>query len=570
VALLAGTALVAAACGSSGGGSSGTTAAPGTEAPSSEAPATEAPSSEAPGTTTGAAPAGGMVLTIHLNPDAVWDDGTPITSKDLECTYKATLNTPGSLTTVGYDKITAFDSSDPATAVVTFSEPYAAYKNLFSGLIKADAVTSCDDVSADMQDSIPFSGRPWKQESWSKDQTVLVPNTNYWVKEDIPIAQRVVMVPKLDSDTEINSLKSGEVGMIFPQAFSGITDALNDPNIKYTPGYGTNYEGLYFQQLNGPFKDPIFRAAFSMSVDRDLILKTIYNPIFPGSQLLQCGLWVPTVGKWCDDTQFTNSYDPAGAEKLLTDNGWKKGADGFWADASGNVPSIRWMINSGNKRREDTQALMIPEFAKAGFKVVADNSDADTVFQKRLPSLDYDLAMYINTASPDPTVTGIMACSSVPSPENNNQGQNSVGWCNEDASAVMTKSDQEVDETARIDLIHQIGQFLVDDHVMLPLFQFPNIAAWRTDKVGGPVDADAGNYRSAFNNLNKWEPVGGTDILIGAEQWPDCVNPVTECANSSWEFWTANVPLLPGVWDTTADGYAITPLVTEEPTVEVG
>ena len=154
------------------------------------------------------------------------------------------------------------------------------------------------------------------------------------------------------------------------------------------------------------------------------------------------------------------------------------------------------MINSGNKRREDTQALMIPEFAKAGFKVVADNSDADTVFQKRLPSLDYDLAMYINTASPDPTVTGIMACDSVPSPENNNQGQNSTGWCNEDASKLMTASDQEVDETKRVDIIHQIGQALVDDHVLLPLFQFPNIAAWRTDKLGGPVDADAGNYRA--------------------------------------------------------------------------
>ena len=59
------------------------------------------------------------------------------------------------------------------------------------------------------------------------------------------------MVPKADSDTEINSLKSGEVGMIFPQAFAGITDALNDPNIKFTPGYGTNYEDLYFQQSNG-------------------------------------------------------------------------------------------------------------------------------------------------------------------------------------------------------------------------------------------------------------------------------------------------------------------------------
>jgi peptide/nickel transport system substrate-binding protein len=574
LALLAGTALLAAACGSDddGGGASETTAAAATEAPATEAPAgSEAPSSEPAG---GEVPAGGMTLTIHLNPDAVWDDGTPITSKDLECSWKAALNTPGSLVTTGYDKITAIDTSDPQTAVVTFSEPYAAYKNLFSGpgasVLKADNFANCEDISGDMLDSVPFSGRPWKQESWSPDQQVLVPNENYWVEEDKPIAERVVMVPKADSDTEINSLKSGEVGMIFPQAFAGITDALNDPNIKYTPGYGTNYEALYFEQSKGgPFSDPIFREAFSKSVDRELILKSIYEPIFPGSELLQCGLWVPTVGPWCDNTQFENSYDPAAAEALLTENGWAKDASGFWAK-DGTAPTIRWMVNTGNKRREDTQALMIPDFAAKGFNVVADNSDADTVFQKRLPGLDYDLAMFISTASPDPTVTAIMSCDQIPSPENNNQGQSLSGYCNEDASALMAESDREVDENARADLIHQIGQYLVDDSVMLPLYQFPNIAAWRTDQVGGPVDEWAGNYMSAFKNLNKWEPVGGSEIIIGAEQWPDCLNPVTECTSSSWMVWTAAFPLLPAVWDTTAEGYEPTALVTEEPTVELG
>jgi peptide/nickel transport system substrate-binding protein len=571
VALLAGTALIAAGCGSGDGSSSDTTGA----AASSEAPTTEAGASTSAGETgSSAAPAaGGMTLTIKLNPDAVWDDGTPITSADLECTWKAQLGTPGSVNTTGYTEIESMDVSDPQTAVVKFAKPYAAYKNLFSvgltGIIKKDAVANCDDVSAELQQAVPFSGRPYKQESWSPDQTVLVPNDKYWVKDDIPTS-RVVMVPKADSDTEVNSLKSGEVSMIFPQAFAGITDALNDPNIKYTPGYGTNYEDLYFQQTIGVFKDPIFRAAFSMSVDRDLILKTIYEPIFPGSKLLQCGVWVPTVGKWCDDTQFENSYDPAGAEKLLTDNGWKKGSDGFWADPSGNVPTIRWMVNTGNKRREDTQALMIPDFAAKGFKVVADNSDADTVFQKRLPASDFDLAMYISTAVPDPSPTSILSCDQIPSAENNNQGANSTGYCNEEASALMTESDQTVDETARIEQIHKIGQYLVDDHVLLPLYQFPNIAAWRTDKLGGPVDEWAGNFMSAFKNLNKWEPQGGTDITIGAEQWPDCTNPATECANSSWMVWTTAFPLLPSVWDTSADGYEITPLVTEEPTVELG
>ena len=92
-----------------------------------------------------------------------------------------------------------------------------------------------------------------------------MPNEAYWDEEDIPVAERVVMVPKADSDTEVASLLSGESEFIFPQAFSGITTALNDPNIEFTPGYGTNYEGLYFQQRDGPFADPDFRAAFSMS-----------------------------------------------------------------------------------------------------------------------------------------------------------------------------------------------------------------------------------------------------------------------------------------------------------------
>jgi peptide/nickel transport system substrate-binding protein len=571
--LFAGTALIAAACGSSGGGGAANTtaaapattaAAPGTTA---AAPGTSTPST--PGTTGAPAAGDAMTLTIHLNPAAKWDDGTNITSKDLECGWKAALNTPGSLSTVGYDQITSVDTSDPETAVAHFKTKYAPYKNLFSeagGILEASKLKDCNDVSKDMQTDIGFSGGPWKLQSFSKDQLVMVPNDSYWDTANKPIAKKFVAVPKTDSDTELASLKSGEVGMIFPQAYAGLSDALKDPNIKYTPGYGTNYEGLYFQQLKGPFADATFRKAFSESVDRTKILNTIYAPIFPGAQLLQCGLWVPTIGKWCDNTQFTNSYNPTDAASMLQAAGWTK-QGGMWAK-DGKVPTIRWMVNTGNKRRADTQALMIPLLKQAGFNVVADNADAATVFQKRLPSLDYDLAMYINTAAPDPTVTSIMSCGQIPTAANGNKGQNSVGWCDQAATDLMAKSDAELDENARVDEIHQIGEALVKDAVMLPLYQFPNIVAWRTDKLGGPVDADAANYRGYANNVNKWQPVGGDTITIGAEQWPDCINPITDCANSSWQFWLGVVPFYPNVWVTTADGnYQTTSLVTGEPTV---
>ena len=43
-----------------------------------------------------------------------------------------------------------------------------------------------------------------------------------------------------------------------------------------------------------------------------------------------------------------------------------------------------------------------------GFELVPDNTDAATYFQQKLPTLDTQLAMYINVAAPDPTITTIM------------------------------------------------------------------------------------------------------------------------------------------------------------------
>ncbi len=516
------------------------------------------------------APAGDIAMTVafDINPDAVWSDGTPITVADFECTHAAIVNTPTSITTSGYDQMVSVTGSDKSVEL-NFGTVYAPFRDLFNYLLPAHLVADCNDVSGDFLDEIPVSGRGYQIESWSTDQLVLVPNESYW-GDKTPNVERVVMVPR--PENQIEALAAGEVDMIFPQAFAGIADALDDPNITNVPGYGTFYEGLYFQQLDGPFADPIFREAFSKSVDRAKILENIYDPIFPGGQLLGCGLWVPTIGDWCDQTQFDDAYDPEGAATLLTDAGWTQNGDGMWQDGNGDVPEIRWMINEPNPRRQDTQALMIPEFQAAGFNVVTDNGDAATVFQQRLPALDYDLAMYINVASPDPSVTSIMSCEQVPTEENDFQGQNSVGWCNEEASAIMNESDKNVDVASRVDQIHQIGEFVASDFVMLPLYQFPNIAAWRTDKLAGDAPGlQAANYRSFSDNIWEWEDADGDgEIIIGAEQWPDCINPVTECANSSWMVWTATFPVLPAMYDTTGEGtYALTDLIVAEPEVIV-
>ena len=157
---------------------------------------------------------------------------------------------------------------------------------------------------------------------------------------------------------------------------------------------------MYFQQQEGPFADDDYRTAFSMSIDRQALFEQIYAPIFESAgaegQLLNCGPIVE--GPFCPTGLYENTYDQAAADKVLTDAGWEKNGDGLWAK-DGTVPQVRWLVNAGNSRRESTQAFLIPLLREAGFDVIADNCDSDCMFQQRVPTLDYDLGMYINTAA---------------------------------------------------------------------------------------------------------------------------------------------------------------------------
>ncbi len=556
-ALAVGLGLIAAACGSSKSSSSSSTAAPDT---------TTAAPTTTPDTTPSTLPAGtAMTVTYEINPKAVWDDGSPITVADFQCTWSAALKTPGSIGTSGYDQITAVDQGkDDHEVVASFKALYAPYKGLFGGLIKKAAVQNCEDVSQDFQTSIPFSGTQWKMESWSTDQVVFVPNDKFW--GTVPTVKQLVMVPR--PDNEIEALKAGEVDFIYPQFHAGIQDELADPKVKTVLNYGGDYEAMYMNATAGrAFADAAVREAFYKSIDLDALFKQIYIPIAADGKLLTCGPIVP--GDFCPTGVFGNKFDQAAADKIMTCAGYAKDAKGLWAKG-GKTVDIKWMINAGNKRRESTQAYLIPLLQKAGFNVSADNCDAACVFQKRLPASDYDLAMYISTAPPDPAyLTPSFAGDEIPSAANNNAGQNFQGWNNDVATKALHAADAEVDATKRAGLVQDAIKQMDKDYILVPLFQFPKSGAYRTDKLDATTEKELNNFE-AFLNTYDWKDVDGDGkIVIGAEQWPTCINPITECANSSWYVWTVANPLLPGVYATTNDQkYAVTSLVTGEPVVK--
>jgi len=364
-----------------------------------------------------------MTVTYTLSDVAVWSDGNPITWEDFECTRAASVNTPESISTTGYDQITSITAgATDQEVVVNFDPPFAAWKTLFVPILEASQHDDCNDVTADFPGAFTYGNNVYAMTEWTPEQIVFEKNAAYKGPK-VAKTDRIVIVPAEDGPT---LLKSGTVDFIYPQAYTGIDQELADPNIDFAAEGGGSFEALYFNQdanctpdetRSCAFVDPTFRQAFSESIDLEGVYNQIYAPFAQGLPLLQCGPIAP--GPYCDNV-FVDTYQPDNAAQILTDGGWAKNADGFWAK-DGEAPEIHWMVNTGNTRRESTQEFLIPKLAEAGFNVIADNCEATPcVFQTRLPALSYDLAMYINTVAPDPVyITGSYACDYIPTEANN-------------------------------------------------------------------------------------------------------------------------------------------------------
>lgn len=454
-----------------------------------------------------------FTVTFRLRDDAVWSDGTPMTSEDIRFTWRAVMDTTGTLSTAGFDLITDVATPDAQTAVVSFEENYAPWSDLFGGgtgfFLKSDEFESTN-VADEMLDAIPWSGGPWVLQSWGGEEAILVRNENYWDAERIPLLEQVTFVPREDTDTEIIALQTGEVSAIFPQPSPGVNERLSQEGIDFTIAGGVVFEGLWPNQQSP--QSPILaeqavREALAFAIDRQEIFDTVMGPIYPEGEVLQCAGWVPTVGEWCGDEFADVVQDFDRAEQILTDAGWARNADGVW-EKDGAPLVIEWNTVAGNRRREDVQALVQEQVADFGIRFEINNFDAGELFQNRLPTLDFGMGLYAQVASPDPSVTTLYDRANIPSEENGFSGQNNLAWDSETVTELVRLSDRQLILEERLETIGRIGAEVRADMAWIPLYQLPNLTAWRSDQLGGPIGEWTASTYGGFSNMFDWYLLG--------------------------------------------------------------
>ena len=125
-----------------------------------------------------------FTVTYKFKPEASWTDNAPITADDFWYLWRQMVSQPGVVDPAGYDLITGVQSIDGGkTAVVTFSQPYPAWRELFTDILPAHIVKDVPGgFGAGLARTMPVTGGIFRVESIDpqRDEILLARNDRFW------------------------------------------------------------------------------------------------------------------------------------------------------------------------------------------------------------------------------------------------------------------------------------------------------------------------------------------------------------------------------------------------------
>ena len=442
---------------------------------------------------------GQQTTVYHLNPAAVWSDGTPISADDFAYTWHVSTTTDqggcdGNMSTAGLEDISAVTGSDDGrTVTVTYATPFADWQSLFSGsqpllpahlLASTDAAKQCATFDAGwaVADGLPqdISGGPWQLKKSdidvSSQTAVLTPNPKYWGAAP-KLSRLVVTGLGADPTVQVQGLQNHELSVIHPQPQLDLVDQLKAlPGVTSESTFGLTFEHLDFNTKDPQLADVNVRRAFAMALDRQQIVDQTVGQIASGAQVLDNHLYVNNQPEYRDNAPAQyKSQDVAGAKALLEQSGYELGADGVYAKGRQRL-SFKIDTTPGNALRETTITVMAQQLAQAGIEVTF-NPNPDLFSGPDTPTSvvagGFQIALFASTGSP-------FATSLVPSYQSPARGfgQNVSRAGTPEIDALLDKVGSDQDRTQQAADANAADQLLWAQMATIPLFQKPTLLAF--------------------------------------------------------------------------------------------
>jgi peptide/nickel transport system substrate-binding protein len=447
----------------------------------------------------------GLTWTMTIRDDAVFQDGTPLTAEDVAFSmnlYKATEAFPFLPSYV--EPFTSIEATDDTTVTLTTEDPIANFepsmafiyvlpKHIWEGV--EDPVEFGNE---EMIGSGPFS-------LVQADQGIsveLAANTDYWGAP--PNVDGVIFQTFEADDARVTALTTGQIDAMLDVPETAIPTLENTENVFVhiaDVAAGGSLTDIIFNITadedcppedgvcsgHPALKDLEVRKALAHATDKQQLLTVATAGTgSPGLSLVPPGLgdyYASEIEDYAFDIDEANAIlDAAGYEDTDGD-----GIRECLPDQDCETGDLTFRFNyptdatTGARESEVIQET----WQQIGVAIAVQPLEADTLTSVCCPGFDYDVIMWGWGSDPDPAfLLGVALCSEIPS------GFSESGYCNEDYDALYDAQAVELDRDARVDLIHQMQQMLMDDLPYVIPYYYPTIEVWRTDKFTGWLDDD--------------------------------------------------------------------------------
>jgi peptide/nickel transport system substrate-binding protein len=430
-------------------------------------------------------------VTFTLDPDRVWSDGEPVTSKDVKFSLEV-LGGEGDIFSGYTSEITRIATPDERTVVIETREPDARIiGGLFVYIIPEHVwgKESIDEITGSFQPELPLVGSgPYIVTEFTRGRIIRMELNPEW-RGAQPAFGELQYIKYGNQDAVERALTLGEIDMILEVESSTFERLNEDPNIVTRSSPSASYTELAFNlcpeklcpdaEFNPAIQELEVRQAIAYGIDRDRI-----NQIAARGTSFVANSILPSFYKsFYTEPEQTYPYDPELANQILDEAGWEDNGD---EPRTRNGEELSFDLYVRSESAYNIQAArLIEEMGReigVQFNVQVVSVDKLTELTVRKvdgkPAPQFDTFIWGWGGDPyDPSfLLSLLTTDEI--------GSLSDGFfSNPEYDALYEQQRGEFDVERRRELIAEMLNIAAENVAYLVLTEDPNLQAYRTDAI---------------------------------------------------------------------------------------
>jgi peptide/nickel transport system substrate-binding protein len=437
-----------------------------------------------------------QVIEIKLNPDAVWEDGTPITYKDYAATWAAMNGTDeeySPASTAIFEQISAIESTGTDfDFTVTFDSINADWASIFTSVLPATVASSPEAFNTGyVTTPVPSSGPFVISGVDTTGQVVTLTRNPRWWGETAKLETIIVKV--ISGASAATSFGNSETDVLY---ISSNADAYQTAekraDAEIQASGGLTWTHVTMNGSKGPLADVELRQAIGHAVDRALISESANTPVGVDATTQGSYIFMPGQKGYEDNVGDAIGYDVAAAEKLLDDAGYSIGDDGM-REKDGKALELSITVPADTPTNKQRAVQVQADLKEVGITVELNEVPAAKYFSDYIIPGDFEMTSFSWVGTPWPISSSEALFSPVDSESN------FTGITDEKLSALFDEANTELDADKRIVIANEIDTVLAAYVPIIPIAPLPNVYAVKSGLV---------NYGAAQFETVDWSIVG--------------------------------------------------------------